>query len=60
MYAWVWRHLPGNWPVKALLSLVLVAAVTGVLWFLVFPTAEGWLPWGDVTLNEPPSPASGP
>jgi hypothetical protein len=60
MYAWIWRHLPGRWPMKTLLSIALVAVVVAVLWFFVFPSAENWLPWGDVTINEPPSPASAP
>jgi hypothetical protein len=60
MYAWIWRHLPGANPVKALVSVVIVAAVAALLWFVVFPSADSWLPWGDVTVNSPQSPVSGP
>ncbi|MFI6514573.1 hypothetical protein ACIBF1_03325 [Spirillospora sp. NPDC050679] len=40
MYAWIWRALPGGWPVKSALALVLVAVVAAVLWYLVFPWLE--------------------
>lgn len=36
MYGWIWRHLPGNAWVKALLSLVLAVAVVYVLFQYVF------------------------
>ena len=60
MYGWLWRHLPGGFAVKLLLSLALAIAAVAVLWFLVFPNADTWLPWGDVTVNEPQSPDIGP
>ncbi|SFS84813.1 hypothetical protein [Saccharopolyspora flava] len=49
MYAWIWRHLPGPFPAKALIALVLVAAVVALLLFVVFPWAEPLLPFNDVT-----------
>lgn len=40
MYAWIWRRLPGAWPVKTALSLALVV-VTGVAcWYVLFPWLE--------------------
>lgn len=51
MYAWIWRVLPGGLPGKLLGSLVLVAAVTALLWFVVFPWAEPLLPIDDVTVE---------
>ena len=30
MYAWMWRQLPGPWPVRALAALVLFAVVVVV------------------------------
>lgn len=45
MYVWIWRHLPGYWPVKALLCLVLLAAAVVVLFLVVFPWIEPRLPW---------------
>lgn len=52
MYGWIWRHLPGNAWVRALISLVLVLAVVFVLFQYVFPWAEPLLPFGDVTVDE--------
>lgn len=51
MYAWIWRHLPGNAWVKALISLVLVLAIVYALFQYVFPWAEPLLPFNDVTVD---------
>lgn len=40
MYAWIWRRLPGPWPVKTPVALVLLAAVLGFLFGFAFPTVE--------------------
>ena len=52
MYAWIWRHLPGPWPVRTLVSLVLVAGVVLLLFTAVFPWAESSLPFLQVTVDE--------
>ncbi len=53
MYAWIWRHLPGPWPVRTLLAAAAVAAVVLVLLFTqVFPWAEDSLPFLQVTVDE--------
>ncbi|WP_165943945.1 hypothetical protein [Saccharopolyspora karakumensis] len=49
MYAWIWRHLPGPFAAKALVALVLVAALVALLLFVVFPRVEPLLPFDDVT-----------
>ncbi len=51
MYGWVWRHLPGDTPGKALSALVLVLAVVALLLFVVFPWVEPRLPFNDVTVD---------
>ncbi|WP_326689210.1 MULTISPECIES: hypothetical protein [unclassified Streptomyces] len=51
MYGWIWRHLPGNGYVRALISLVLVAGVVFLLFQYVFPWAEPMLPFNDVTVD---------
>jgi len=51
MYSWIWRHLPGGTPSKAVLSLILVAAVAALLLFVVFPWVEPRLPFNDVTVD---------
>jgi hypothetical protein len=51
MYSWIWRHLPGGTAVRALLSLVLVAAVVALLLFVVFPWIEPHLPFNAVTVD---------
>ena len=51
MYSWIWRHLPGGTTVRALLALVLVAAVSALLLFVVFPYVEPYVPFADVTVD---------
>lgn len=51
MYAWIWRHLPGPTPLRALIALALVAALVLVLFTVVFPWAVTWLPGQDVDVG---------
>ena len=51
MYIWIWRHLPGNVPARALVALLLILAVCGLLLFVVFPQLEPLLPFTDVTVT---------
>jgi len=52
MYTWIWRHLPGPTPAKALAALVLVLAVAALLLFVVFPQIEPLLPFTNVTVTQ--------
>ena len=52
MYAWVWRHLPGPWPVRTLIALAFVAAIVVLLFTTVFPWAEDSLPFLKVTVDQ--------
>jgi hypothetical protein len=52
MYVWIWRHLPGNLALKALQSLLLIAAVSALLLFVVFPWIEPHLPFNQVTVDQ--------
>ncbi|MFE0421795.1 hypothetical protein [Streptomyces sp. NPDC058953] len=51
MYGWIWRHLPGNVWIRALIALVLVLGVVYLLFQYVFPWAEPLLPFNDVTVD---------
>ncbi|MFE9422416.1 hypothetical protein ACFYNO_05560 [Kitasatospora sp. NPDC006697] len=51
MYGWIWRHLPGNALVRAIISLLLVVGAVYLLFQYVFPWAEPLLPFNDVTVN---------
>ncbi|RRJ86943.1 hypothetical protein EG850_05905 [Gulosibacter macacae] len=55
MYGALWRVLPGPWPVKLLLLLILIAAVLAALVIWVFPWVDSFLPGllleGDVTIG---------
>jgi hypothetical protein len=56
MYGWIWRRLPGSTALRLFQALVLVALVSAVLLFVVFPYLEPRLPanplTGPVTVNE--------
>lgn len=52
MYVWIWRHLPGPLAVKLLQTLLLVAAVSLLLLFVVFPWIEPHLPINQVTVPQ--------
>lgn len=52
MYVWIWRHLPGGLTWKLLQVLLLVAAVSALLLFVIFPWLEPMLPINKVTVNQ--------
>jgi hypothetical protein len=64
MYGWLWRHLPGPWPVRLVETLALLVGVVALLFYVVFPAADPHLPFNDVTVNSPttisPPPGTGP
>ncbi|MGH8774390.1 MAG: hypothetical protein ACRDWI_04195 [Jiangellaceae bacterium] len=39
MYSLIWRSLPGPWPMRLLILLVLIAAIVVALFLWVFPWA---------------------
>jgi hypothetical protein len=47
MYGTVWRRLPGPWPVKMLLALLLVVAVVAICFLWLFPAIATHLPFND-------------
>ncbi|WP_164465280.1 hypothetical protein [Phytoactinopolyspora halophila] len=51
MYAFVWRQLPGPWPAKLILSLVLFAVIVYALFMWIFPWAEETLGITQVTVD---------
>jgi hypothetical protein len=55
VYAWIWRKLPGPWPVKLVEALVAFAAVVLLLFTVVFPWLEPRLPFNDVTVDDGPT-----
>jgi hypothetical protein len=65
MYTWIWRHLPGGFPGKAVGSLVLFLGAVALLFFVVFPRVQSQLPFNDVTIDRgshssSPSPSPSP
>jgi hypothetical protein len=52
VYLWIWRLLPGGLPGKIAGSVLLIAIVVALLFFVVFPWVEPRLPFNDVTVNQ--------
>jgi hypothetical protein len=52
MYVWIWRHLPGALTWKVLQVALLVAAISALLLFVIFPWLEPKLPINRVTVNQ--------
>lgn len=50
MYGYLWRALPGPRPVKALLAILLAAALVLLLMEVVFPWVSEHMPYSDVTV----------
>lgn len=65
MYGWIWHHLPFGKPGKLIGSLVLATAAVALLWYVVFPAIDPYLPFnnsGQVTgqIDQATQPSSGP
>jgi len=54
MYASLWRVLPGPWPVKALISVILVDEVVAVCFLWLFPAVAPLMPFNDNTIQPGP------
>ena len=54
MYGPLWRRLPGPWPVKGFLSLVLVLGVVAVCFLWLFPTIAPIMPFNSNTVGSGP------
>jgi len=52
MYVWIWRHLPGGMAAKVVQATLLVAVVSALLLFVIFPLVEPHLPFTQVTVNK--------
>ena len=51
MYVWIWRHLPGPVSLRIMQSLLLFAAISALLLFVIFPIVEPHLPIAQVTVG---------
>ncbi|MCI4012012.1 hypothetical protein [Brevibacterium sp. ZH18] len=52
MYGLIWRLLPGNWVVKLILALILIAAVVLLLMQYVFPVVAPYMPFNNATVTD--------
>ncbi|WP_199849772.1 hypothetical protein [Blastococcus sp. Marseille-P5729] len=51
MYSWIWRKLPGGTGAKAAQALVLFLLVVALLFFVIFPLIEPYMPYNNVTVD---------
>ncbi|WP_164479044.1 hypothetical protein [Nakamurella antarctica] len=52
MYSFIWRHLPGPAAAKFAQSILLFLIVTALLFFVIFPWAEPYLPFDQVQVGQ--------
>jgi hypothetical protein len=52
MYAWIWRRIPFGLRGKLAASTLVVAAITALLWFVVFPVVEPIMPFNNGQLDD--------
>lgn len=50
MYAYLWRSLPGPWPIKTALLTVLLSALVLLLMEITFPWISAQMPYTNVTV----------
>ncbi|MDO5076685.1 hypothetical protein [Corynebacterium sp.] len=50
MYGFIWRAIPGPWPVKLLVSLALLVGTFFLLMEVVFPFVSANMPYNDVSV----------
>jgi hypothetical protein len=48
----MWRHLPGPWPVRAVICAALAAAAVLVLFHWGFPALAPLMPFNDGTVGQ--------
>jgi len=47
VYGLIWRLIPGPVPVKLVIALALIAGIAWLLWTVVFPWADPYMPFND-------------
>ncbi|WP_225755745.1 hypothetical protein [Actinotalea sp. Marseille-Q4924] len=52
MYGWLWRVMPGPAWFRAILMLLLAAAVVAVCFLWLFPAIAPFMPFNDITVDE--------
>lgn len=52
MYPWIWRHLPGPTPVRAMIAAALVLSVVWVSFQWVFPAIAPYMPFNGSTVGD--------
>jgi hypothetical protein len=51
MYGWVWRRLPGGTGARVMQMALLAVVAALLLWFVVYPWASVYLPFGQSGLG---------
>lgn len=51
MYAALWRHTPGPWPVRVALLVLLALIILAVCFAWVFPAIAPLMPFNDNTVS---------
>lgn len=54
MYSTLWRLLPGPWPVRAAMMVVLVLLAVAACFLWVFPAVAPFVPFNEQTVEGSP------
>jgi len=52
MYGWLWRHLPGPAPVRAVILALAALAVLAACFQWVFPAVAPFMPFNETTVGD--------
>ncbi|MDO4685249.1 MAG: hypothetical protein Q4A92_01770 [Corynebacterium sp.] len=50
MYGFIWRAIPGPWPVKLIVSIGMLVGIFFLLMEVVFPYVSTLMPYNDVAV----------
>jgi hypothetical protein len=56
VYGWIWRRLPFGPLGKSIGSVLLILAAAALLWYVVFPAVDPYLPFNDRGVTSPDGP----
>jgi hypothetical protein len=51
VYGWIWRRLPFSTPWRIVILVLVAIAVAALLWYVVFPAVDRYLPVNDVSVT---------
>jgi hypothetical protein len=54
VYGWLWRRLTFGTPWRVVILVLLAIGVAAMLWYVVFPAVDRYLPANEVSVTSSP------